>query len=480
MSWSTVVLAVIAITFAAVVLYQNFGAASDKTERIERDKLLEDIAVMEDVSKAFIAVAAALKPSVVSITNVGVTTTNPFTDDPLLRRFFGRIPDFRPREGAGSGLIISDDGYILTNNHVVTGSRRLTVKLHDGREYKAGIIGADSQTDIALIKIEATGLVPAPLGDSDDLKVGQWVIAIGKPFGLEQTVTAGIVSALHRSKVGVAAYESFIQTDAAVNPGSSGGPLINLKGKVVGINTAIATKTGGYQGIGFSIPINLAKRVKDALMSDGRVRRSYIGVYITDVTPEAARLADYSGHEGALVSEVIPNGPAEKAGFKEGDIVIEYAGKKVKTSDHFRSLVSTTGVGTDVSIKVVREGTEMELKVKLAALEDAESPPRKYVRRPPEQTGGIGLGIEELTSEEREAANIGEGEGVYIADVVEGSFAASAGLKERDVILEVNGRKTGSIDDFASALDSADPEKGINFKVRRGGADIAIYFQQSR
>ncbi|TET36320.1 MAG: PDZ domain-containing protein [Planctomycetota bacterium] len=491
--WSTVILVAVAAFCAAVVLYENLGTAADRAEKIERDKLLVDIAKMEDISKAFVAVASALKPSVVSITTISKPVNFPFTNDPRFKRFYGRIPG---KEGAGSGVIVSEDGYILTNNHVVRGGDMINVKLADKREFKASVVGTDAKTDLALLKINAEGLIPAPLGDSDSLRPGQWVIAIGKPFGLEQTVTAGIVSALHRSKVGVADYENFIQTDVSLNPGSSGGPLINLKGKVVGLNTAIATATRSdrYQGIGFAIPMNLAKRVMDKLKAEGRVRRAYMGVFIADIDDVPDGVIEASGFKeggGAYITDIVPDGPAEKAGFKKGDIVIELNGKKVATKDQFRNLISTSEIGEEVTMKVFRGGSELTLKVTLASLEDADILPRRLTPQPPKiltppqprrkhstttrVRKPIGVGIDDITPGLAKKTGISVGGGVYVGDVLAGSFAEDRGIKVGDVILEVNGRKTGNSDKFALAIRMAASAKSISFMIARKGSTLQIH-----
>jgi len=267
------------------------------------------------------------------------------------------------QRGQGSGFIISKDGYILINNHVVGDADLIKVKLSDGREFKAKVIGTDPQSDVAVIKIDATNLPVLRLGDSDKLEVGEWVIAIGNPFGLSQTVTVGVVSAKGRSRIGINDYEDFIQTDAAINPGNSGGPLVNIHGEAVGMNTAIFSRSGGYMGIGFAIPINMAKAIKDQLLKKGKVTRGWLGVVIQDIDEELAKSFGLEKTEGVLIAEVSEGSPAEKAGLKQGDIILRLNGKKVDDLGELRNKIALTAPGTKVKLEVLRENKRRTIQV---------------------------------------------------------------------------------------------------------------------
>ncbi|MCX5684772.1 MAG: Do family serine endopeptidase, partial [Planctomycetota bacterium] len=337
------------------------------------------LAEVDRLSAAFREVAKRVKPAVVSVTTTQTLTASesPFGDmgDDFLRRFFGQggpstaprgkapAPRKFQRQGLGSGVIVSPDGYIMTNNHVVEEAQEISVHLSDGREFKAKVIGTDPPTDVAVIKIMAENLPVAPLGDSDKAEVGDWVLAIGSPFGLEETVTAGIISATGRSNVGITDYEQFLQTDAAINPGNSGGPLVNMRGQVIGINTAIASRSGGYAGIGFAVPANMVREVMKRIRETGHVTRGWLGVGIQRLTPELADSMKLKADQGVLVSQIMEGGPADKGGLKAGDVVVEYAGKPVKTPGELQNTVAWTAPGTKAEIVVVRDGKRQTLTV---------------------------------------------------------------------------------------------------------------------
>ena len=390
---------------------------------------------------------------------------DPFHDfwEPF-ERFFGPMPKrpFRQRS-LGSGFIISADGLILTNNHVVENADEIVVRLSDSKEYTAKIVGRDSKTDIAVIKIEgATNLHSAELGDSDGLKVGEWVMAIGNPFGLENTITAGIVSAKGRF-IGQGNYDNFIQTDAAINPGNSGGPLINLKGEVVGINTAIFSRTGGNIGIGFAIPINLAKELLPELRDKGKVTRGWLGVYIQKVTPEIAESMGLPDASGALVADVMPDTPAKKAGIEVGDVILEYDGHPVKESNELPMLVARTAIGKKAKVRLIRHGKEMTVSVDVGELKDEE------VAAGPAAEEDLGLSVQPLTPEIAESLGVdADTKGVVVAAVEPGSVADDAGLRRGDVVLEVNQQQVDSVSSYRSALSKAKGKKSILFLVRRG------------
>ncbi|NUO08355.1 MAG: DegQ family serine endoprotease [Candidatus Brocadia sp.] len=390
-----------------------------------------------------------------------------FGDDFFDRYFKPRFPegDFKI-QGLGSGVIIdSEKGYIITNNHVVEDADELKITLGDKREFDGKIVGTDPQTDIAIIKIEGNNLPYAKLGDSDTIRVGQWAIAIGSPFGLTQTVSVGIISATGRANVGVAQYEDMIQTDAAINPGNSGGPLVNIRGEVIGINTAIFTRSGGYQGIGFAIPINMVKIIMKDLVEKGKVTRGWLGVVIQDIDPALAKSFNVTVTEGVLISDVQDNSPAKEAGFVRGDIVIEYDGKSIRDVNHLRNVVAQTEIGKKVTAKVLRDGKEQELTVKIA-----EQPAELFAAGPGEvpSTKDLGMTVQNLTKELARNLGIEEEGGVIVSEVQPGSPAAMSDIREGDLIKEVHRKKVSNVTEFKKALSEGDKEKGILLLVKRG------------
>ena len=365
---------------------------------------------LQNLSKAFTNVAKKAKPAVVFITaertvEVPSRAMPPQFRDPF-EDFFDRFsphqgprqsePRKRQQVGQGSGFIISPDGYVLTNNHVVGQADKIKVKLHDGRELEAKKVGTDPKSDVAVIKLEGKDFPVLPLGDSDELEVGEWVIAIGNPFGLAETVTVGVVSAKGRSRVGIADYEDFIQTDAAINPGNSGGPLINLRGEAVGINTAIFSRSGGYMGIGFAIPIDMAEVIKDQLVKTGKVTRGFLGIMMQDLTKELSESLGSTTTEGILVAEVVEGSPAEKAGFKQGDIITKLDGQPATEMSKFRNEVGLMAPGTKAEITVVRDGKELKLAATIGTWGEPDT-----VAAAPEQLENLGLRVQELTADAR-------------------------------------------------------------------------------
>jgi len=437
-----------------------------------------------ETGKAFAVVAKQVSPAVVFIqvekkVSGGITSgpsipfNDPFDmfDDEFFKRFFGdRFPRRQAPQreyrimGQGSGFIVSADGYILTNNHVVGDADKVTVTLQDGRELKAKVIGTDPHTDVAVIKIEARNLPVLPLGNSDDLEIGDWVVAIGNPFGLSHTITAGIISAKGRSNVGITDYEDFIQTDAAINPGNSGGPLINLKGKAIGINTAIFSKSGGYMGIGFAIPINMAKNVRDQLIEHGSVTRGYLGIVIQDLTPDLAKTFDLEDTKGILVADVSKDSPAEKAGLEQGDVIIELNGKSVEKVGQFRNRIAMTAPGTKVEIAVLHNGKRRSLTVKvgkmpaggLVAVGSSHSLDR------------LGLTVQPLTKDLADQFGYQGQTGVVVTQVEQGSIAALAGIRPGTLIQEVNHKKIHNVEEFRQAVAQASGKGAILLLVREG------------
>jgi serine protease Do len=436
----------------------------------------------------FVVLAKKLKPLVVNISTTQVSEGrgsqefgSPFGDeDPFndfWRRFFGGPAPRGPQRqrSLGSGFIIDGDGSILTNNHVVENARKIVVKLAaNDQEYEAKVIGRDPKTDIAVIKINAkTSLPTATLGDSDRLEVGEWVVAIGNPFGLDSTVTSGIVSAKGRH-IGQGPYDNFIQTDASINPGNSGGPLINLRGEVIGINTAIFSRTGGNMGIGFAIPINLVKEVLPQLRGKGKVTRGFLGVLIQKVTPEIAESLGMDKGYGALVANVTKDGPADKAGVKVGDVIVEFDGKAVKDSSDLPIIVARTPVDKRARMKVLRDKNEISLTVSVGELKDEE-----VVASAPEK-GELGLTVQRLTPQMAESLGLDRTEGVVVTAVEPGSAADEAGIRRGDVIMEVDRKPIRNLDEYKKAVAGIRKGRGVLFLVRRGDSTLFLALKPQR
>jgi len=436
----------------------------------------------------FVVLAKKLKPLVVNISTTQVSEgrgshefSSPFGDeDPFndfWRRFFGGPAPRGPQRqrSLGSGFIIDGDGSILTNNHVVENAQKIVVKLAaDDREFEAKVIGRDAKTDIAVIKINAkTNLPAATLGDSDRLEVGEWVVAIGNPFGLDSTVTSGIVSAKGRH-IGQGPYDNFIQTDASINPGNSGGPLINLRGEVIGINTAIFSRTGGNMGIGFAIPINLVKEVLPQLRGKGKVTRGFLGVLIQKVTPEIAESLGMDKGNGALVANVTKDGPADKAGVKVGDVIIEFDGKEVKDSSDLPIIVARTPVDRRARMKVLRDKKEITLTVSVGELKDEE-----VVASAPEK-GELGLTVQRLTPQMAESLGLDKSEGVVATSIEPGSAADEAGIRRGDVIVEVDRKLVRNLDEYKKAVAAIRKGRGVLFLVRRGDSTLFLALKPQR
>ncbi len=401
----------------------------------------------------------------------------PFGNMPELRKFFKNMPrvPHHGEGGLGSGLIIDPSGVILTNAHVVRDGREITVRLHDGREYKATKVHADTKADLAVLRIEgADNLTAAKLGDSDEAEVGDWVLALGNPFGLEGTVTAGIVSAKGRG-IGLNERESFIQTDAAINPGNSGGPLVNLDGEVIGINTAISSSSGGNEGVGFAIPINLAKWVAKQLTDGETVHRARLGVMIQPLTHELAQKFGMKAHEGVLVAGVSPDSPAAKVGFKAGDAIVEFAGKAVASPQELQGMVEQSSIGKQQTVVVIRDGKRLELKVS-----PTETAGDSLASRDTAAHGltleKLGMEAQNLTPDLAAKLQIKAEQGVVVTDVQPGGAAAAAGLVNGAVIVEANRQAVKNVDDLSRALDEKSLAKGVLLLVRtaEGGRFLVI------
>lgn len=389
---------------------------------------------------------------------------NPFGNRDPFGDFFGPFGGNQPerkQQGVGSGFVMSKDGYILTNNHVVEDADQIKVKLDGGKEFNGKIIGRDPKTDLALIKIVGdSDLQPLQLGNSDDLKVGNWVVAVGSPFGLEQTVTAGIVSAKGRV-IGSGPYDNFIQTDASINPGNSGGPLINLQGEVVGINTAIIASG---QGIGFAIPINMAREIALQLQKQGHVTRGLLGVGIQDVTPELAKSLGLKENKGALVSQVAPGGPAEKAGIETGDVIVNFDGRTVGNSKDLPRMVASTQIGKTVTVKLLRDGKEVVYQVKISEMdEEKASETAKSPAHP-----SLGITVQNLTPQMARELGLKKSAGVVVTGVEPGSPAAEAMIQPGDVIQSVNRKPVKNVDDFMKIIEKAKKGGSLLLLVQRG------------
>jgi len=406
-----------------------------------------------------------------SIAKVGPAVVTVFSSKTVKQRGMPGTPfdfcfDPRPsgprefkQEGMGSGFVIDAAGHILTNNHVVESADEIKVKFSDDREVTAKVVGTDPPTDLALLKIDDPRVTPVALGDSDHLEVGDWVLAIGNPFGLPQTVSAGIVSAVGRANVGIVDYEDFIQTDAAVNPGNSGGPLVDLQGRVVGINTAIASRTGGNNGIAFAIPINMAKDVVEQLLARGSVTRGHIGIIISDLDPEMAKTFEYTGSKGILVQDVAPDSPASQAGLRGGDIITSLDGQPVTALARFRAEIAKKAPGTAVKLGVWRDKKAIVVDVKLGSLN------RPTPGAPPPQ---VGVQLRDVTPPIAQQLGLERAEGVVITEVEPGSPAAAAGLQPGDLLEQIGKDRVRNAKDAVEKLKSVDLKAGVRLRIRRG------------
>lgn len=420
-------------------------------------------ASVADLQDALQRAAADVAPSVVSI-----TSARPIGKDipAFLRPLSGGE---REVKGMGSGFILDEEGHILTNNHVVEDAKRLIVALDDDREFEATVVGRDPQTDVAVIKISAKELAPASLADSSDVRVGQWVMAAGSPFGLPKTVTAGIVSAVGRGSMGIADYGNFIQTDASVNQGNSGGPLIDLAGRVVGMNTAIASRDGGSNGIGFAIPINLARNVAGQLIEHGVVRRGWLGIVMGELDDNLASSFDYPSTDGVLVNDIDTEGPAHAAGLRPGDIIAKLDGRALEEMGELRNRIAQTRPGARVRLEVWRRGEPRELAVKLGTLPGGNTKVRPPKKRKSKVVGPTPLGLKlvEPPARLRRAIGLAHG-GAMISEVAAGSVAGHAKLQPGDVVIEIAGKEVRTLQQARSGLEGADLDRGVRVRVRRG------------
>ncbi|HET9844529.1 MAG TPA: DegQ family serine endoprotease [Nitrospira sp.] len=439
-------------------------------------------------AKSFVEIAKTVKPAVVNIaaSRSGKAGDGPQSspfDDPFFRRFFGDEffkrdqPHQRKERGQGSGVIVDPNGLIITNNHVVNKADDIRVILSDKREFKGKLIGTDTKTDVAIVKIEATGLSTIPLADSDHLEVGEFVLAVGSPFGLTQSVTMGIVSAVGRASMGIAEYEDFIQTDAAINPGNSGGALVNIRGELVGINTAIFSQSGGNMGIGFAVPSNLARSIMDQLVKNGKVVRGWLGVAIQELTPELASQFGLVDTKGVLVSDVMDDSPAKKAGFERADVITEYDGKPMDSPTHLRNAVAQTPIGKKVSIKVIRD--KKPKTIDLTIVEQPKSLGQSGSEDNGDSTAPTGvlsdLDVRELNEELAARYGIKPNErGVVIVRVKPGSTAEEMGVREGDIVLEVNRKAISSIKSYERAVSGLSKDQAVLLLLKRKGQTIYL------
>ena len=451
------------------------------------------LAQAKSLSSIFEKVADTITPSVVNITAARKARPSrkghPSQNDPTLdpfREYFGNdlFERFFPEqqgEGSsqpafGTGVIIDTEGHILTNNHVIGEADDITVRLHDQRSLKAEVVGRDERTDIAVIKVKGAKLVPAQLGDSDQLKIGEWVVAAGNPFGLDNTITAGIVSAKGRSIMGGNQYEDFIQTDAAINPGNSGGPLVNLEGQVVGINTAIFSRSGGYMGIGFAIPANMARSVYESLISSGKVVRGWIGVGIQNLTEDLAKSFKYSGSDGALVGHVEPNGPAAKAGIKQGDIIVSINGETMKNINQLRNYVAALKPNKSIPVEIYRDGKKQQVELTILELPASA---KKAGLLEKTSSSELGLMLEPLTSELAAQLGSERTSGLVVTKVRPGSIASRGGILARDIIISVNGKEVTNPADLKEIVTTEALKNGVRFVVETQGMQRFVLIQST-
>ncbi|MBS13017.1 MAG: hypothetical protein CME19_15595 [Gemmatimonadetes bacterium] len=426
----------------------------------------DDIRQLERMSDAFAKVSAKVQAGVVAVsTERIVATASPYRgmpfDDPLFRRFF-RIPEReRKTQGLGSGVIVSPDGYVLTNNHVVEGTDKIIIDLTDGRSFEARIVGTDESSDVAVLKVDAEEDLPiVPKGNSDDLKVGQWVLAIGNPFGLQHTVTYGIVSAVGRGDVGIVDVEDFIQTDAAINPGNSGGALVNLRGELIGINTAILSQNGGYQGIGFAIPVNLATRIKEQLIEYGEVLVGYLGISYQTLSPAMADALGTGTGSGVLINEVHADSPAEKAGLKRGDVIVSIDSGKVANEDDFRSRIGLAGSEKNIKVEFWRGNQKRTVRTRL---EVSESTSGLISSR----NELLGWELQEITKDLSRRIGYRPGSALIITDVIPGKTAYRSGLRRLDLLLEINRQPVGTFEELRDVLAGLDAGDEMLLLIRR-------------
>ncbi|WP_397570911.1 DegQ family serine endoprotease [Schlesneria sp. T3-172] len=485
------------LTIAGTLLFGGLGymalatpphvAANPEKGAVSASSSEKAIQNLEQSGQAFSAIAKRLTPAVVSLKvekksgpdvlgSAPDDSSNPLNDE-LMKRFFGdRIPEgLRQRQlpgpknpvvGQGSGFVVSPEGFILTNHHVVGDASKVTVRFHDGREMLAKVIGSDPQSDVAVIKVDGKNLPTLPLGDSSTTEVGEWVLASGAPFGLTHTLTAGIVSAVGRNSVGINNYENFIQTDAAINPGNSGGPLVNLRGEAIGINTAIFSRSGGSVGLGFAIPIDMAKQVYEQIRDHGTVVRGYMGVRIQALNQDLAEQFGLDDPHGVLIGDVQKGAPGEKAGLKQADVIVELDGKVVQEAASFRNSIAMRAPGSQVNLTVLRDGQRITVPVTLDKL--PESATIASVKETQKSANPWGFSVQPLTSDLAKKFGYSEDSGVVITEVTPGSAASDAGLEPGMLIQQINRKKVQSAEEFNEILSNEKDAKSMLLLVSDG------------
>jgi Do/DeqQ family serine protease len=467
-----------------LVLFLSLLAAATPAAAADDALAISPQALLRALEDAFASVADRVTPAVVHVSTVPkpgaprgsseeMDRFREFFGDELFERFFRRRPE--ESRSAGSGVVVDPGGYILTNNHVIENAYEIIVRLSDQRKFTARLVGRDPKTDLAVLKIDAPAPLPvAELGDSDRLRVGQWAVAIGNPFGLDRTVTVGIVSATARTRLGVTTYESFIQTDASINPGNSGGPLLTLDGRVIGINTAIVS---AGQGIGFAIPINMAREITRQLIDRGRVVRGWLGVLVQDVTEELARSFGVGEMEGVLVADVVKGSPAETAGLRAGDLVVEFDGALVKEVPDLQRRAAGASPGQVVSLVVLREGARLPVKVTIGEMPSEEA----VATSPDDNAERWGLKVESTARDPAPRVETPLPAGVVVTGIAPGTPAEKAGLRPGDVILSIKGRPVGDPDALYRALDELKPGESVPVYVRRaedGGRNLYVVLER--
>ncbi|KAB2881386.1 Do family serine endopeptidase [bacterium] len=482
------VLVIIGIV-AGILLTANLdmtfkGRAGSDTE--VRLQLEEKMAAMKDWSEGFSVVAEYVTPSVVTVeTETTVKYSDPFNDfmggDDMFRRFFGN-PRSQPKQeqkvaGLGSGVIVSTDGYIITNNHVIDRTDKIKITLSNGKTYDGKLIGTDPRTDLAVVKIDEKGLPAIKVANSDNIKVGQWALAVGNPFSksLSHTVTAGIISGMSRSSVGLDTDVDFLQTDAAINPGNSGGALVNLSGELVGINAAIMSRSGGYEGIGFAIPSNTAKSIMDQLIKSGKVVRGFVGVSMQDVDEQMAKALGLKSAKGAVIAQIVEGSPADKAQLKQGDVIVKVDGKEVANSVEIRKQIIPKQPGTDVDLTLIRDGKEITIKVTLA---EAPGEPMAVKEEAPAKKSFERLGINVTTMNKDLATKFGVSNipGVIITDIEQDGSAFGAGLRQGDIIQRVGRKDVKNVKEFIDEVDKVTKGETVLLLVNRKGSSLFVAF----
>ncbi|MBN1548661.1 MAG: DegQ family serine endoprotease [Syntrophaceae bacterium] len=475
-AWGSVLLIFGLIIGLAISANLNiFNTAFTTETKISKDA----IDLLTRINDATAEVAAAVKPAVVNIASTTTVHTRgmeiPFMNDPFFRHFFGdqfrsfnRPRDYKQR-GMGSGVIVDASGYILTNNHVVAGAEEIKVTLADKREFTGKVIGTDAKTDLAVVKIDSDHLPVLVLGDSDKLKVGDRVIAVGTPFGLNQTVTSGIISAKGRADVGIAEYEDFIQTDTPINPGNSGGALVNVRGELIGINTAILSASGGSQGVGFAIPSNMAKVVMAQLIKKGKVTRGWLGVSIQGISPELAKQMKLKDTKGALVTDLIEGGPADKAGLKSGDTIVIFNNKEIDDPSSLKNMVGNTEPGKEVVVQYIRNGNQGSVKVVIQAYPEDQ---KKVSGAFDNQLRGVS--VQDITPNARRSLSLpAKVTGVVIVNIAEDRPAADV-LAPGDVIMEINRKKIANVSEYEAVVTSLKAGQNMLLLIYRNGTGLFV------